>query len=320
MNKRILVTGGTGFVGRALLTRLIAQGQEIRAATRIAGAIEGVQYSPIVDIGPTTDWSRALEGISFVVHLAARAHQLDDAANDSLERHRNINTSGTVRLAQQALQAGVRRFIYLSTAKIYGEFSTRPFGESDVPNPRGAYALSKLEAEEALVQIGTNSRMEIVILRPPLIYGPGVAANFLLLMQHVAQERWLPLGSIRNERSLVGLNNLLDAIRLCITHPNAAGERFNVCDARPLSTPQLVEELAYALGVKARLVDVPAPLLRAAAVATGRQAAADRLMSSFTVDSSRLHEKLGWEPRSMREELESTVRWYRNQSGYEFCG
>jgi nucleoside-diphosphate-sugar epimerase len=268
----------------------------------------------IGEIGPETDWHTALEGVDTVLHLAARAHVMRDTAANPLSEYRRVNAEGTRRLALAAAAAGVRRFVYLSSAKVNGEATDRPFRESDTPNPTDAYGISKWEAEQALVQIAEEKRMEWVILRTPLLYGPGVRANFLSLMRAVDRRVALPLGAVHNRRSMLYLGNLVDAIRVCLSHPDAANQLFMVTDGEDVSTPELVRGLAAALKVRPKLISLPLPLLRLAGQLTGRTASVDRLTSSLQLDSSLIRSKLRWAPPfTLEAALSETVRWYRDR-------
>lgn len=244
------------------------------------------------------DFSAALSDVSVVVHLAARVHVMRDSALDPDAAYRRVNVDATLNLARQAATAGVRRFVFLSSIKVHGEMTMkgRPFSEMDAPDPADPYGRSKHEAELALRILGAQTGMEIVIIRPPLIYGPGVKANFLALISAVRRGWPLPFGSIDNRRSLVALDNLVDFIRVCIEHEAAANDTFLVSDAEDVSTADLVRAIARAAGVRARLLSVPMPLLRIAASMVGKRAAAERLCSSLQVNPERARRRLGWSP------------------------
>jgi nucleoside-diphosphate-sugar epimerase len=311
---RVLVTGATGFVGRHLCAALAARGVGVRAAVRgrpevpVPGAAEVVEVG---DIGPATAWGAALDGVDAVIHLAARVHVMSDDSADPLSEYRRVNTAGTERLARQAAAAGVRRMVLASSVKVNGE-ETAPgaaFGASDVPAPADPYGVSKHEAEEALFSV---AGIEGVVVRPPLVYGPGVRANFLALVRAVDRGVPLPLGRISNRRSLVYAGNLADALALCAAHPAAAGRTYLVSDGEPLSTPGLVRALARALGRPARLLPVPPAALRAAGALAGRRAAVARLCGSLVVDDAPLRAELGWAPPlGVDAGLAETVRAYR---------
>jgi nucleoside-diphosphate-sugar epimerase len=298
---RILLTGTTGFVGTALLGRLLGDGRwAVRAALRretdpLPAAAERVQ---VTDLAPDTPWATALDGVDTVVHLAARVHVMHDQAGDPLADFRRVNVAGTQQLARQAAAAGVRRFVYLSSIKVNGEETLpgRPFEPDDPAHPMDPYGISKHEAELGLRELESDTGMQVVVVRPPLVYGPGVKANFRALMQAVARGVPLPLGAIDNRRSLVALDNLVDFIVACVEHPAAAGQTFLVSDGVDLSTPNLVRHIAHAMHRPARLVPVPMGLLGALAALTGKRAAMHRLCSSLEVDISKSRRLLGWAP------------------------
>lgn len=312
-NGRILVTGAGGFVGRALCTVLRQEQLAASAALRrIPGGTGLPQEIAVGDLGPDTDWRTALQGVSCVVHLAARTHVLNERSPDPLAEYRRINVLATENLARQAARSGVRRFVFLSSVKVNGEStSSRPFSTDDTPAPEDAYGISKHEAEDVLRAIGGETGMEIVILRPPLVYGPGVKGNFLRLLKAVAKGVPLPLASIDNRRSLVYVGNLVDAIIACIREPAAAGRTFLVSDGEDLSTPELIRKLATAMGRRPRLLPCPPALLALAARLFGREAAFRRLNGSLAVDISALRQTLHWQPRySTNQGFSATVQWY----------
>lgn len=311
-----LVTGATGFVGQRLLAALLARGEPVRAVTRAAVALPpGVEHATIPGIDVHTEWTVALRGIETIFHLAARTHVLKDGAADPLREYRRINTEGTARLATAAARCGVRRFVFLSSVKVNGEATTaRPYTEHDTPRPEDAYGQTKWEAERALRAVTQHSAMEAVILRPPLVYGPGVKANFLKLMDLVARGVPLPLGAVHNRRSLVYVDNLVDALCTAAVHPAAAGQTFMVSDGEDVSTADLVRALACALGVRPRLLSVPPALLTAAGTALGRRALVARLTGSLQVDAGFLRETLTWQPPCTLEQgLAATAAWYRQR-------
>jgi len=283
---KVLVTGANGFVGRALVAGLEADGVAVEAATR----------QRVGDLGVSTDWSSALSGCTAVVHLAARVHVMRDVASDPLAAFRAVNVDGTINLAHQAARAGVRRFVYLSSIKVNGEGREEPYREGDTPSPQAPYAISKWEAEQGLRQIELETGMEVVILRPPLVYGPDVKANFQRLLATVDKGWPLPLGAVENRRSLLYLGNLVDAIQLCLEHPAAAGQTYLLSDGEDVSSPELVRLLARAMGRPARLLPVPPAWLRLAGGLLGRRAEVERLLGSLVVDSSRIRRELGWSP------------------------
>lgn len=304
---RTLVTGATGFVGQALCLHLERRGHAVRRMVRRPAA--GLPGDSVVvgDIGPQTDWTRALDGVEVVVHLAARVH----APRTQASEYQAVNNLGTSRLANAAASVGVRRLVLLSSVKVNGETTRRPFSEADPPGPQDDYARSKWDAEQALARIGAQTGLECVVLRPPLVYGPRVRANFLRLLEAVHRRRPLPLGAVENRRSLLFVGNLADAIERCVAAPDAAGQTFLLSDGEDVSTPELVRRLARALGVEARLLRVPPGVLRVAGLLAGRRSAVDRLLGSLQVDSSHLRHRLRWTPPfTLDAGLAETARWY----------
>lgn len=258
------------------------------------------------DVGPHTNWVPALSDAQVIVHLAARVHLMRDPASDPLAEFRRVNSEGTLNLARQAAAAGARRFVFLSSVKVNGEAGA--FEESDAAAPSDAYGLSKSEAEKGLREIAAETGMDVVIIRSPLVYGPGVQANFRALIRGIALGIPLPLGAVDNRRSLVALDNLVDLIVTCVEHPAAANETFFVSDGEDLSTPQLIRRLARAMGRPARLISVPAPLLMTTATLLGKRHVAQRLLGSLQVDISKARRLLGWVPPvSVDEALRRTA-------------
>lgn len=317
--KRVLVTGASGFVGTQLLATLADHGLPARAAVRSdrPNAPNHALHDLCV-VGPisgATDWRQALEGCDAVVHLAARVHVMyerDDAAAEC----REINTEATRALATQAAAAGVRRFIFASTAKVHGEGRPAPYTEHDAPEPRDTYARSKWQAERALREIAVRSGLGATILRIPLVYGPGVGGNFLRLMDAIDSRRLLPLGCIDNRRSLIYVGNLADVIVNCLANPAAAQRTFLVSDGEDVSTPDLVRRLGSAMGRPARLLPIPAGLLRVAGSLSRRSAELGRLLDSFSLESGAIREALDWSPPfSLDMGLAKTAAWYLGQDG-----
>lgn len=303
---KILITGSTGFVGRQLCVRLISGGHELRRADRNRSSSENTVV--IGDIGAETDWEQALADIDTVVHLAARAHVLNESTEDSLDAFRKVNTQGTLRLARQSGQTGVKRFIFISSIGVNGNQTTEPFTEQDIPAPHDLYAISKFEAEQGLQEIATQSAMEVTIIRPPLVYGPNAPGNFGSLVHWLSKGIPLPLGSIHNQRSLVALDNLVDFIITCINHPAAANQTFLVADGEDLSTTDLLRRVGQAMGKPARLIPVPMRMLKLGATMLGKQAMAQRLCGNLQVDISKARELLGWTPPvSVEEGLKKAV-------------
>ena len=302
------MTGAAGFVGKALVRRLLADDESRRVvvAVRRGGQRWPEQVLPIVtgDLHPSTDWSIPLKGVAVVVHSAARVHVMHDTEDDPLTAFRAVNVDGTLNLARQAATAGLKRFVFISSVKVNGESTPpgRSFNEADAPNPQDAYGQSKYEAEQGLRQLSTDTGMEVVIIRPPLVYGLGVKANFADLMRAVQRGWPLPLGAVHNQRSLVALDNLVDFIVTCITHPQAADQTFLVSDGQDLSTTELVRGMAQAAGVPARLLPVPVWALQVGASLLGKSDTVHRLSGSLQVDISKARNLLGWVPRISVEE------------------
>ncbi len=303
---RILITGANGFVGSRLCAHLVAQGHAVRPAVR--GARGMADEVAVGTLDAATDWAAALDGCDTVVHLAARVHVMHDTAADPLALYRPTNTDATLNLARQAAQAGVKRFVFVSSVKVNGEGRDAAYRETDTPAPEDAYAISKWEAEQGLWRIARETGLEVVVLRPPLVYGPGVKANFRRLLDVVERGWPLPLGAIENRRSLLYLGNFVDAIRVCVEHPAAAGQTFLIDDGQPVSTPELVRAVARAMGRPARLLPAPVGMLEFAGALLGKRAAVARLTGSLWVDSSLIRVRLGWTPPfSMEAGLAATV-------------
>lgn len=303
---RVLVTGASGFVGGALCAHLAANGHTVRSAVRIPCGLS--DEAVVGDINGDTRWGGALASCQAVIHLAARVHVMQEKVSDPFVLYREINVEGTLNLACQAAQAGVKRFVFISTIKVNGEGRDAAYRETDVPAPEDAYAISKWEAEQGLQRIARETGLEIVILRPPLVYGPGVKANFLRLMKTIRRGWPLPLGAIHNRRSLLYLGNFVDAIRLCVEHPAAAGQTFLLDDGQAVSTPELIRAVACAMGRPARLLAVPVGVLAFMGALLGKRAAVARLTGSLHVDSSAIRSRLGWAPPySMEAGLAATV-------------
>lgn len=293
------VTGATGFVGSAVCRSLAARGQRIRRLTRRAvPACDGMETSVVGELGPHMDWTLALQGLDVVVHSAAHVHQMGAAADQSVQRYQDINVSGTEQLALSAHRAGVRRLVFVSSIKALGERTLpgQAFAHDSPPRPEDAYGQSKRDAERVLKRVAAETGLEVVVIRPPLVYGPGVGANFAALLRWVAKGRPLPLGCVDNARSLVGLDNLVDLIAQCTEQTAAVGHTFHVSDGNDLSTPNLVRHMAQALAVTPQLWPVPTPLLRLAGALTGRTAQIQRLTDSLQVDIRHTCHTLNWRP------------------------
>jgi nucleoside-diphosphate-sugar epimerase len=306
---RVLITGVSGFVGRALCSTLTQTAHEVVPLVRDA---KGIAAERVVgQIDADTNWHSVVGEGQAIVHLAARVHVMRDTLVDPLAAFRAVNTEGTLNLARQAAVAGVKRFIFVSSIKVNGEGRETPYTEFDLPAPQDAYAISKWEAEQGLREIESATGMEVVILRPPLVYGPGVGANFLRLMRSVERGLPLPFGRVDNRRSLLYLGNFTDAIRVCLDHPAAAGQTFLLSDGEDVSSADLIRRLALAMHRPARLLPLPPSWLRAAGALLGRGAEVDRLLGSLSVDSSKIRRELGWRPPfSMDEGLSQTADYY----------
>jgi nucleoside-diphosphate-sugar epimerase len=315
---RVLVTGANGFVGSALAGALFHGGTPVSGTVRRGDQVGnhdlGVELISIGEVGPDTDWSSALRDIEVIVHLVARTHVMRSYGDDDLRLYRRINVGGTRRLAEQAAQKGVRRFVFVSSIKVNGErTSDRPFRSSDPPSPEDAYGISKREAEEVLADVATRHDMETVVVRPPLVYGPGVRGNFRRLVGLVARGWPLPFGSVGNRRSMIGLDNLVDLLVRCVESPRARGQTFLACDSESLSTPQLIRSIAVATGRPARLFPTPVGVLRMLGGIAGRLEEVGRICDSLEVDARATRELLEWEPAvsvhdGVRETVEHLMR------------
>lgn len=318
---KVLVTGATGFVGATLVSRLVdSERFSVRAAVRRESGelLAGVEQIATGDLTPNTDWQQALVGVDAVVHLAARVHVMHDQVIDPLAEFRKVNVAGTERLARMAAAAGVRRFVFLSSVKVNGEGRSVPYAETDPSKPEDPYGVSKWEAEQILHEIATDAGLKVVILRPPLVYGPGVKANFLKLLQLVERGIPLPLATVNNCRSLIYLENLINAIIVCISHPKAAGQTYMVSDGEDISTPELIRRMADALGRPSRLFPFSPALMRFIGRVTYKVDVVDRLLSSLVVDTSKMHRELNWVPPfTMEQGLKETAEWFKDMKKHE---
>lgn len=305
------VTGASGFVGRAVCAALREQHHCVRPLLRRHHGDRLDESAVVVgEVGPDTNWQQALQGLDVVVHCAAHVHRMGDGADTQASAYQRVNTDGTLQLARCAALAGVRRLVFISSVKVLGEStgSGAPFKHNTLPVPRDPYGQSKWMAEQGLWRIAAETGLEVVVIRPPLVYGQGVGANFAALIRLVRSGWPLPLGLVNNRRSMVGLRNLVDLIGRCTTDPQAAGLTFLVSDGEDLSTPDLVLRLAKALGCRVRIWRVPLAWLKLAGNLTGRSAQIDRLTGSLQVDISRTCELLDWHPpHTVDEELALTV-------------
>lgn len=298
----VLLTGASGFVGSAVLSDALGRGISIRPVFRnsdqmLDDAKSHAVYVPTLDT--ETDWSSGLSGVSHVIHCAARVHVMKDRTTNPLSEFRRVNVDGTLNLARQAAQAGVRRFIYISSIKVNGEGSLqgRVYAADDLPAPEDAYGISKAEAESGLLQLAGETGMEVTIIRPPLVYGPGVKGNFLSLMNFVSRGVPLPFGSVTsNRRSLVALDNLVDLILTCVDHPSAGNQIFLVSDGEDLSTAALLQRVGAVFGRPARLVNVPVKLMTSFAALLGKDAVVQRLFGTLQVDMNKTCQLLAWRP------------------------
>jgi nucleoside-diphosphate-sugar epimerase len=345
----VLITGANGFIGRALCDKLLTDGYQVRGAVRSAAQMtalsSGVEGVMVGDIGPETDWSEALVGIDGVVHLAARVHVMHESAADPLAAYREVNVEGTKCLAIAAVDAGVKRFVYISSVKVNGESTEDKsrdqeknrdqgpgvggrektkvrgqegelkgaFSEKDVPELQDPYGISKWEAEQVLRDVAADTGLEVVILRPPLVYGPEVRGNFLRLLRIVWRGIPLPLASIKNRRSLIYVGNFVDAIVSCMTNPNAAGKTYLVSDGDDVSTPELIRRIAAASGRRALMLPVPVWMMRMAGKIIGRSDELEKFFGSLTVDISKICRELNWKPPyTLEEGIRETVFWHKS--------
>jgi nucleoside-diphosphate-sugar epimerase len=307
---KILVTGANGLVGRAVGEAL--DKNEVQVIRAVRSATTRSEF-PVSDLDEHTSWDSVLGlDVDIVVHLAAKVALIDKRTKSEFSEYHRVNTLGTANLARQCASHGVRRLVYVSTVKVLGEGKNELYQASDLANPEDAYALSKWEAEQALWQISKETGMEVVIIRPPLVYGPGVKANFLQLMRAIDKRLPLPLGAIHNNRSLIYLGNLVDAISLCLTHPNAAGKTYMVSDNDDVSTPELIRRVAKALDKSPFLLPISVSWMRFFAGVLGKASSVDRLVGSFAVDIAPIQKELGWTPPySMQAGLYATAEWYQ---------
>jgi len=300
---RVLLTGSTGFLGRGLVKKLRQSAPvDLTLAVRSRSVEFGLPTHIVGELSVDTDWQQAIAGQQVVIHAAARAHIIKDEVADPLAEYCRVNVEGTLHLASQAAAAGVKRFIFISSIGVNGNINTHPFTVDDQPNPGEPYAQSKWEAEQGLRKIQQETGMELVIIRPPLVYGPSAPGNFGSLVRWIEKGIPLPLGAIHNRRSLVGIDNLVDLIIRCINHPAAANQVLLAGDGEDLSTTELLRAVGKAIGRPARLIPVPAAVLQCGATLLGKQAMAQRLLGSLQVDISKTCELLDWTPPYTVEE------------------
>ena len=310
----VLVTGASGFVGKAVVQRLLADNKlhRVSVALRRKGQTWSDQVSQhlIGDMDATTNWSAALKDVSIVIHCAARVHVMVDRVADPLVEFNRINVQGSLNLAQQAAAAGVKRLVYVSSIKVNGEetVNNHPYSELDIPAPQDPYGVSKWEAEQTLWRVAQETGLEVVIVRPPLVYGAGVKGNFAQMMRVVARGIPLPLGSVHNQRNLIYVGNLVDALITCATHPAATGQTYLVSDGEEVSTPDLLGRLANAMGVSSRVFPFPLNFLKLAGKITGKSRQVERLLGSLQVDNGKIRRELSWiPPYTLQEGLEKTA-------------
>lgn len=315
---KLLLTGGSGFVGSALLPALLSAGHDVVCALRKRPSVVPAQAQlflyPGLDL--PTDWREALQQVDVVVHSAALAHVLPGDQRNALHRFRQVNVAGTLQLARQAATAGVKRFIFISSVKAVGEGRSqrRPYHADELPQPVDPYGISKAEAERGLQQIADETGMELVVIRPVLVYGPGVGANFQRMIKWLDRGVPLPFAAIRNKRSFLAIDNLVDFVLLCVAHPAAANQVFLLSDGEDLSTSELLRRLAQAMGKKGMLIAIPGRWVKYAAWLLGQSYAYHRLWGSLTVDISKTRELLGWQPPyKPADVIDKTVRDYRER-------
>lgn len=308
-----LVTGANGFVGKVLCSELRANGLTVRAAVR-TGNFPGSDVVRVGAIDDQTDWTDALRDMAVVIHLAARVHVMTDKASNPLAEFRRVNVVGTENLARQAARAGIKRLVYVSSIKVNGEATdgARKFSELNVPNPQDPYGVSKCEAEAALHRVAEETGLEVVIVRPPLVYGAGVKGNFAQMLKVLAKGIPLPLASVQNSRSLVYVGNLVDALILCATHPKAAGQTYLVSDGEDVSTPDLLRQLGNAMDHPVRLIPCPPALLKLAGSLTGKADQVERLLGSLQIDNGEICRELNWTPPyTLDQGLRATADGFR---------
>lgn len=318
MTLRVLISGASGFIGQALCEAAARRGFAVRGGVRRRGALPaGIEPVEVGEINGDTDWSRALCDVDVVICLAARVHVMKDTSKNPLHEFQKINVSGAVNLARQSAGAGIRRLVYVSSIKVNGEETSNGsiYSEEDTPTPQDPYGISKWEAEQALHRVASETGLEVVIVRPPLVYGAGVKGNFAQMLRVVARGIPLPFGSVRNRRDLIYIGNFVDALIACAIHPAAAGQTYLVSDGAPVSTPDLLRMLADAMGVPSRVFPFPPALLKVSGKLIGKSAQVERLLGSLQVDSGNIRRELNWQPPySMQQGLQATVDCYRTKA------
>jgi nucleoside-diphosphate-sugar epimerase len=312
---KFMISGAGGFVGRALCAELFRRGQSVSAAVRSdKSSIKNTEVIIVGAIDSKTKWADALCDVDVVIHLAARVHVMREKAADPLAEFLQVNLHGTSNLARQAACFGVKRFVYVSSVKVNGEqtSATQSFTELDEPSPQDFYSISKWKAEQALWRIAQETGLEIVVVRPPLVYGPGVKGNFAQMLAVIAKRFPLPLASVYNRRSLIYVENLVDALIVCATHPVAAGQTYLVCDGEDISTPDLLRQLGDAMGCPAHILPFPPSRLRMLGKLSGKSEQVERLLGSLQVDSGKIRRDLNWfPPYTLQQGLQATAESYR---------
>ena len=312
---KFLVTGANGFVGKLLCKELLRQGQSVRAAVRSGKSlIDNTEVIVVGAIDSETNWADALRAVDVVIHLAARVHVMRESATDPLAEFLKVNLHGTSNLARQAACFGVRRLVYVSSIKVNGEqtSATQSFTELDEPSPQDFYSISKWQAEQALWRIAQETGLEIVVVRPSLVYGPGVKGNFAQMLAVIAKHIPLPFASVHNRRSLIYLGNLVDALIACSTHPVAAGQTYLVCDGEDVSTPDLLRQLGDAMRCPAHILPFPPSWLRMLGKIFDKSDQVERLLGSLQVDSDKIRRDLNWvPPYTLQQGLQATAELHR---------
>ena len=309
---QVLVTGANGFLGQPLVAALKRRNVNVVCVGRNKSKNDSQLFFAVPDFCALQVWQKPLLGCDTVIHLAARVHVMHDDAKDPLQAFLKVNLHGTVNLAKAAAKAGVKRFVFVSSVKVNGEFTENtPFSENDVPQPQDAYATSKWEAEIALRKIEKETGMQLVIVRPPLVYGAGVKANFASLLKVVNKKVPLPLASVQAKRSLIYVGNLADAIIICASNPKAAGQTYLVSDGDAISMPQLIKKMALALHKSSYILPFPVSIMHLLAKAVGKTSSVDRLTQSLVIDSSKIRQELDWKPPfTIDQGLKETADWY----------
>jgi nucleoside-diphosphate-sugar epimerase len=320
MSPKILVVGANGFIGRELCAELVRRQYSVAGTARRVFVNEKLNYPliRIADIGAETDWSVALQNIDVVIHLAARVHVMRDEVNNSLSEFRRVNTAGTEHLARCAAEAGVKRVVFVSSIGVNGAETIQghPFVETCKAAPNSPYAVSKWEAEQCLREVSATTGLEVVVIRPPLVYGGDAPGNFMKLLKILSKRLPLPLASIRNLRSFIYVGNFVDALIVCATHPDAAGQTYLVSDGEDISTPDLLRRLGDAMGFSARLLPFPVTLLWFVGCCVGKSEQIVRLVASLQIDISKIRRELGWQPPyTFRQGIDATAERYMECNG-----